>query len=148
MDNRSCYSNLPELSYCATEQVESLVFLLKLVSTQAWDQIHLATERKMRIHDRYAVPRRKRHCNTTSQFDYSIGLLIDAVRNDRETVNTDLESMPVMTKMLLHWLHFGKDKNNSLMERYSFRLTKKFCFVSFKAWRTIERSSSLFYVRI
>ncbi|XP_031367430.1 uncharacterized protein LOC116185920 [Apis dorsata] len=116
LDNRNCYSNLPELSYCATEQVESLVFLLKLVSTQAWDQIHLATERKMRIHDRYAVPRRKRHYNTTSQFDYSIGLLIDAVRNDRETVNTDLESMPVMTKMLLHWLHFGMENDRKILE--------------------------------
>lgn len=82
------------------------MFLLRLVSTQAWDQIHPATERNIRIHDH---ARRKRHCNATSQFDYSVGLLVDAVRKDRETVNTDLESTPVMTKMLLHWLHFGKE---------------------------------------
>ncbi|KAG9428847.1 hypothetical protein HZU67_09220 [Apis mellifera carnica] len=112
-DNR--YSNLPELvSYCATEHVESLVFLLRLVSTQAWDQIHL--ERNTRIHDHGYARRNRHYYNTTSQFDCSVGLLIDAVRMDRETVNTDLESTPEMTKMLLHWLHFGVENDRKILD--------------------------------
>lgn len=108
------------------------MFLLRLVSTQAWARV--VTERETR--DRCAESRRKRRW--AGRFDYSVGLLIDAVRKDRET---DLESTRVMTKMLLHWLHLGEenDRDSEAEINVSFR---------FKAWTTIERSSSLFCVRI
>ncbi|XP_017766501.1 PREDICTED: uncharacterized protein LOC108555384 [Eufriesea mexicana] len=114
-DNCS-YSNFPELSYCTTDQVENLVFLLKLILTQAKNQIHAMEVRKMRAHDCRKGSKKRRRCNTTSQFDYSVGLLIDVVRRDRETVNTDLEAFPIMAKMLLQWLYFGMDYNRKILE--------------------------------
>ena len=108
VDNRS-YSNFPELTYCTTEQVENLVFLLKLILTQAKNHSHPIAERKLRMRDRHGESKSRKHYNTSSQFDYSVGLLIDIIRRDRETANTDLEAFPIMTKMLLQWLHFGRE---------------------------------------
>ncbi|XP_017788712.1 PREDICTED: uncharacterized protein LOC108571224 [Habropoda laboriosa] len=110
------YLNFPELSYRTTEQVENLVFLLKLVLIQARDQIHAMANRKIRVYDHLKESKKKRHYNTSSQFDYSVGLLIDVVRRDRETANVDLESFPIMTKMLLQWLYFGMDYDRRILE--------------------------------
>lgn len=107
-DNYS-YSNFSELSYCMTEQVENLVFLLKLILTQAKNQSYPMANRKLRMNDRHKESKKRRHCNTSSQFDYSVGLLIDAIARDRETANMDLESSPIMTKILLQWLYFGRN---------------------------------------
>lgn len=85
------------------------MFLLKLTLTQANDQIHAMANRRMRAGDyRDRQSRRAKHYNTASQFDYSVGLLIDVVRRDRETANMDLEARPIMAKMLLQWLYFGR----------------------------------------
>ncbi|XP_076241148.1 uncharacterized protein LOC143183489 [Calliopsis andreniformis] len=115
-DNCSCL-NFPELTYHTTDQVESLVFLLKLTLTQAKDQIHAMRNRKMRASDhRNKESRRPKHYNTTSQFDYSVRLLIDVVRRDRETANMDLDSPPIMAKLLLQWLYFGMDYDRKILE--------------------------------
>ncbi|XP_043512314.1 uncharacterized protein LOC122529876 isoform X1 [Frieseomelitta varia] len=115
LDSRS-YSNFPELSYCTTEQVENLVFLLKLILTQAKNHSHPIAERKLRMRNRHGESKSRKHYNTSSQFDYSVGLLIDIIRRDRETANTDLEAFPIMTKMLLQWLYFGMDYDRKYIE--------------------------------
>ncbi|CAK9812411.1 hypothetical protein ANTPLA_LOCUS7381 [Anthophora plagiata] len=110
------YLNFPELSYRTTEQVENLVFLLKLVLIQARDQIHAMANKKLRLYDHLKEAKRRKHYNTSSQFDYSVGLLVDVVRRDRETANMDLESFPIMTKILLQWLYFGMDYDKRVLE--------------------------------
>ncbi|XP_076646720.1 uncharacterized protein LOC143355596 isoform X6 [Halictus rubicundus] len=100
------YLNFPECAFHTSEQVENLVFLLKLVLIQAKDQIRAMTNRRARERERPRDSKKGRHCNTTSQFDRSVGLLIDEVRADRETASAELESRPVMTRMLLQWLYF------------------------------------------
>ncbi|XP_026672873.1 uncharacterized protein LOC108629099 [Ceratina calcarata] len=110
------YLNFSELSCRTTEQVENLVFLLRLVLTQARDQIYAMVNRRTRVRDRRRESKKREHCNTTSQFDYSVGLLIDVIRRDRETVNTDLEAFPIMTKMLLQWLYFGMEYDRKVLE--------------------------------
>ncbi|XP_026672875.1 uncharacterized protein LOC113464825 isoform X2 [Ceratina calcarata] len=72
--------------------------------------------RRTRVRDRRRESKKREHCNTTSQFDYSVGLLIDVIRRDRETVNTDLEAFPIMTKMLLQWLYFGMEYDRKVLE--------------------------------
>ncbi|XP_068980937.1 uncharacterized protein [Bombus flavifrons] len=114
-DNYS-YSNFSELSYCMTEQVENLVFLLKLILTQAKNQSYPMANRKLRMNDHHKESKKRRHCNTSSQFDYSVGLLIDVIARDRETANMDLESFPIMTKILLQWLYFGMDYDRKFLE--------------------------------
>ncbi|XP_076679266.1 uncharacterized protein LOC143374746 isoform X2 [Andrena cerasifolii] len=111
------YLNSPELSYHATEQVENLVFLLKLVLTQAKDQIHAVMDRRARSRDHpFKESRKGKHYNTTNHFDYSVGLLVDVVRRDRETANEDLVAHPVMAKMLLQWLYSGMDYDRKVLE--------------------------------
>ncbi|XP_053995248.1 uncharacterized protein LOC128885291 [Hylaeus anthracinus] len=112
----SSYLNFPELSHDTTERVENLVFLLKLVLTQARDEIRAMSDRRSRVRDHCKVLRKGKHRYTTTQFDYSVGLLIDAVRMDRETANTDLEAYPIMAKMVLQWLHFGMEYDRKYLE--------------------------------
>ncbi|XP_046144601.1 uncharacterized protein LOC114877064 [Osmia bicornis bicornis] len=111
-DNCS-YLNYPELSYHAMEHVENLVYLLRLVLTQARDQMYAMRNRGMRVRQ---ICRKEKRYNTNSQFDYAVELLIDIVRRDGETANMDLEAYPIMTKMLLHWLHFGMDYDRKVLE--------------------------------
>ncbi|XP_076646683.1 uncharacterized protein LOC143355596 isoform X2 [Halictus rubicundus] len=110
------YLNFPECAFHTSEQVENLVFLLKLVLIQAKDQIRAMTNRRARERERPRDSKKGRHCNTTSQFDRSVGLLIDEVRADRETASAELESRPVMTRMLLQWLYFGMDYDAKYLE--------------------------------
>ncbi|XP_076758422.1 uncharacterized protein LOC143427829 isoform X2 [Xylocopa sonorina] len=119
LQDRSCnssYLSSPELSYRTTDQVEELAFLLRLVVTQARDQIHAMADRRRRVYDRPKESKSRRRCNTTSEFDYSLGLLVDVVRRDRETANMDLRTPSIMTKMLLRWLHFGMDYDRKVLE--------------------------------
>lgn len=85
------------------------MFLLKLILTQAKNHSHPIAERKLRMRNSHGGSKSRKHYNTSSQFDYSVGLLIDIIRRDRETANTDLEAFPIMTKMLLQWLYFGRE---------------------------------------
>ncbi|XP_076625427.1 uncharacterized protein LOC143343923 isoform X1 [Colletes latitarsis] len=110
------YLNFPEMSCHTTKQLENLVFLLKLVATQARDQIRAMRNHRTWVRDHRKVFRKRKNYNTTSQFDYSVGLLIDAVRTDRETANTDLEGYLIMAKMLLQWLHFAMDYDRKYLE--------------------------------
>nr|XP_033330261.1 uncharacterized protein LOC117222598 isoform X2 [Megalopta genalis] len=114
--DNSSYLNFPECGFHTSERVESLVFLLKLVLTQAKDQIRAMTNRRARRRERPGDSKKGRHCNTSSQFDRSVGLLIDEVRADRETANADLDSRPVMAKTLLQWLYFGMDYDPKYLE--------------------------------
>ncbi|XP_031844381.1 uncharacterized protein LOC116432130 isoform X2 [Nomia melanderi] len=114
-DNSSCL-NFPEFSYRITEQTENLVFLLKLTLTQAKEQIRAMTNRRTRAYQYYKDLKKGKHCNTTSQFDRSVALLIDEVRADRETIAMDLESHPIMAKILLQWLYFGMDYDRKYLE--------------------------------
>nr|XP_012142955.1 PREDICTED: uncharacterized protein LOC100880684 [Megachile rotundata] len=109
--NNYSYLNFPELPYPAMEHVENLVYLLRLVLTQARDQIYAMTNRRMR-----QLSRKEKRCNAKSQFDYAVEVLVDIVRRDGETANMDLEAYPIMTKMLLHWLHFGMDYDRKILE--------------------------------
>ncbi|XP_015437680.1 PREDICTED: uncharacterized protein LOC107192853 [Dufourea novaeangliae] len=115
LDNSS-YRNFPEFSYHTTEQVQKLVFLLKLVLTQAKDQIHASTNRGTRADEHRRNLKKRKHYNTTSQFDYSVELLIDVVRRDRETASMDLDSPTIMAKILLQWLYFGMDYDTKYLE--------------------------------
>ncbi|KAG7188665.1 hypothetical protein KM043_008289 [Ampulex compressa] len=105
-----------EISHCATEPIENLVYLLKLVLKQARDQIHAMSNRRMRTHDYRNILKKRKHCNTASHYDYSVGLLIDIVRRDRETAHTDLESYTIMARMLLRWLYFGIEYDRKILE--------------------------------
>ncbi|XP_078032672.1 uncharacterized protein LOC144467656 [Augochlora pura] len=114
--DNSSYLNFHECGFHASEQVESLVFLVKLVLTQAKDQIRAITNRRARRRVRPGDAKKGKHCNTSSQFDRSVGLLIDEVRADRETANASLDSPLVMAKMLLQWLYFAMDYDPKYLE--------------------------------
>lgn len=128
--------------------MENLVFLLKLVLTQAKDQIHAVMDRRARSRDHpFKESRKGKHYNTTNQFDYSVGLLVDVVRRDRETASEDLVAHPVMAKMLLQWLYSGRS-TTLLSFVMAFPSASETLLPLFKAWTTTGKCWSQCCARI